>query len=119
MSIPEPMDDPWADSGPSDLLPAARSRRGEGKGRGRGDRQDRDDDGGSWTGGFERVPPQDLDAEQSVLGGMLLSKDAIADVLERLRPGDFYQAAIPTCHARPYARAHRHRRFGAAKARMR
>ncbi|CAJ1506408.1 replicative DNA helicase [[Mycobacterium] kokjensenii] len=38
-----------------------------------------------------RQPPQDLVAEQSVLGGMLLSKDAIADVLERLRPGDFYR----------------------------
>ena len=37
--------------------------------------------------------PQDLAAEQSVLGGMLLSKDAIADVLERLRPGDFYRPA--------------------------
>ncbi|MDT7736402.1 MAG: replicative helicase, partial [Mycobacterium sp.] len=32
-------------------------------------------------------------AEQSVLGGMLLSKDAIADVLERLRPSDFYRPA--------------------------
>ena len=31
---------------------------------------------------FERTPPQDLVAEQSVLGGMLLSKDAIADVVE-------------------------------------
>ena len=41
----------------------------------------------------DRVPPQDLNAEQSVLGGMLLSKDAIADVLERLRPGDFYRPA--------------------------
>ncbi|OOK65220.1 replicative DNA helicase [Mycobacterium kansasii] len=40
-----------------------------------------------------RQPPQDLHAEQSVLGGMLLSKDAIADVLERLRPGDFYRPA--------------------------
>lgn len=38
-----------------------------------------------------RQPPQDLAAEQSVLGGMLLSKDAIADVLERVRPGDFYR----------------------------
>lgn len=38
-----------------------------------------------------RQPPQDVAAEQSVLGGMLLSKDAIADVLERLRPGDFYR----------------------------
>ncbi|MDD4865672.1 MAG: replicative DNA helicase [Mycobacterium sp.] len=45
--------------------------------------------------GFDdgRQPPQDLDAERSVLGGMLLSKDAIADVLERMRPGDFYRPA--------------------------
>src|ERR1700748_1452297 len=42
---------------------------------------------------YRRQPPQDLAAEQSVLGGMLLSKDAIADVLERLRPGDFYRPA--------------------------
>ena len=42
---------------------------------------------------FARQPPQDMVAEQSVLGGMLLSKDAIADVLERLRPGDFYRPA--------------------------
>jgi replicative DNA helicase len=40
---------------------------------------------------FGRQPPQDEAAEQAVLGGMLLSKDAIADVLERLRPGDFYR----------------------------
>jgi replicative DNA helicase len=38
-----------------------------------------------------RQAPQDLDAEQSVLGGMLLSKDAIADVIEKLRPTDFYR----------------------------
>ncbi|WP_019810953.1 replicative DNA helicase [Saccharomonospora halophila] len=44
-------------------------------------------------GGFERQPPQDNTAEQSVLGGMLLSKDAIADVVEVLRPGDFYRPA--------------------------
>ncbi|MEO3759704.1 replicative DNA helicase [Mycobacterium sp. B14F4] len=42
---------------------------------------------------FGRQPPQDQAAEQAVLGGMLLSKDAIADVLERLRPGDFYRPA--------------------------
>ncbi|MGZ4618577.1 MAG: replicative DNA helicase [Frankiaceae bacterium] len=40
---------------------------------------------------FERAPPQDVAAEQSVLGGMLLSKDAIADVVEVLRPADFYR----------------------------
>lgn len=43
--------------------------------------------------GFDRQPPQDVAAEQSVLGGMLLSKDAIADVVEVLRPGDFYRPA--------------------------
>ncbi|MGW0891619.1 replicative DNA helicase [Saccharopolyspora sp. NPDC002578] len=43
--------------------------------------------------GFERQPPQDLAAEQSVLGGMMLSKDAIADVVEVLTPNDFYRPA--------------------------
>ncbi|MFC7618381.1 replicative DNA helicase [Actinokineospora soli] len=42
---------------------------------------------------MDRQPPQDLAAEQSVLGGMMLSKDAIADVVEALRPGDFYRPA--------------------------
>lgn len=42
---------------------------------------------------FERTPPQDIAAEQSVLGGMLLSKDAIADVVEILRSNDFYRPA--------------------------
>jgi replicative DNA helicase len=41
----------------------------------------------------ERVPPQDVHAEQSVLGGMLLSKDAIADCVETLKGGDFYRPA--------------------------
>ncbi len=42
---------------------------------------------------FGRTPPQDVAAEQSVLGGMLLSKDAIADVVEVLRGADFYRPA--------------------------
>ena len=42
---------------------------------------------------YDRQPPQDLAAEQSVLGGMLLSKDAIADVVEVLRSTDFYRPA--------------------------
>jgi replicative DNA helicase len=42
---------------------------------------------------FDRQPPQDIMAEQSVLGGMLLSKDAIASVVEVLRTGDFYRPA--------------------------
>ena len=40
-----------------------------------------------------RTPPQDVSAEQCVLGGMLLSKDAIADVVEALGIGDFYHPA--------------------------
>ena len=48
-------------------------------------------DGGS--PGFDRTPPQDIAAEQSVLGGMMLSKDAIADVIENLRDNDFYRPA--------------------------
>ncbi|MFB6755485.1 replicative DNA helicase [Streptomyces sp. NPDC056353] len=60
-----------------------------------------DEDGrGRQRGDFERVPPQDLDAEQSVLGGMLLSKDAIEDVLElRLEASDFYRPAHGTVFA--------------------
>jgi replicative DNA helicase len=42
---------------------------------------------------FERTPPANIEAEQSVLGGMLLSKDAIADVVELLRSDDFYRPA--------------------------
>nr|WP_205827329.1 replicative DNA helicase [Microbacterium excoecariae] len=38
----------------------------------------------------ERTPPHDLLSEQSTLGGMLLSKDAVADVVETLRGTDFY-----------------------------
>ncbi|MFC3982525.1 replicative DNA helicase [Streptosporangium jomthongense] len=43
--------------------------------------------------GFERTPPNNIEAEQSVLGGMLLSKDAIADVVEILKSDDFYRPA--------------------------
>ncbi len=38
----------------------------------------------------ERTPPHDLLAEQSAIGGMLLSKDAVADVMETVRAVDFY-----------------------------
>src|SRR4051794_22041351 len=42
---------------------------------------------------YDRQPPQDVAAEQSGLGGMLLSKDAIADVVEVLHGNDFYRPA--------------------------
>ena len=38
----------------------------------------------------DRTPPHDLLAEQSAIGGMLLSKDAVADVVESVRGIDFY-----------------------------
>jgi replicative DNA helicase len=47
-------------------------------------------------GQFDRTPPQDVAAEQCVLGAMLLSKDAIADVVEILRSSDFYRPAHAT-----------------------
>src|SRR5688572_12723827 len=41
-----------------------------------------------------RVPPHNLQAEESVLGALLLSRDAIGAVSEQgLRPEDFYRPA--------------------------
>ncbi|MFI9529778.1 replicative DNA helicase [Micromonospora rosaria] len=47
-------------------------------------------------GQFEKTPPQDIAAEQCVLGGMLLSKDAVADVVEILKATDFYRPVHAT-----------------------
>ncbi len=41
----------------------------------------------------DETEPHDLDAEQCVLGGMMLSQDAISDVVEVLRSQDFYRPA--------------------------
>jgi replicative DNA helicase len=49
----------------------------------------------TWSG---RMPPQDSDAEQSVLGSMLISKDAIADVNEVIGGADFYRPAHETIY---------------------
>ena len=38
----------------------------------------------------QRVPPHDLAAEQSTLGGMMLSADAVAEAMEFVRGSDFY-----------------------------
>ncbi len=70
---------------------------------------------------YDRQPPQDEAAEMSVLGGMLMSKDAIADVVETVRAADFYKPAhtlIYESDRRPvFARRagrpdHRRRRVG-------
>jgi replicative DNA helicase len=41
----------------------------------------------------ERLPPHNLEAEESVLGSMMLSGEAIAAVIEKVRPTDFYRPA--------------------------
>ena len=38
----------------------------------------------------ERIPPQNIDAEKSVLGAMMLEKDVLFDVLEIVKEEDFY-----------------------------
>ena len=40
-----------------------------------------------------RVPPHNLEAEESLLGAMLLSRDAIADAVERVQIEHFYRPA--------------------------
>ena len=70
--IPEPPYDDWGD-GPAAYAPGERP-----------------------TSPGDRTPPQDMAAEQSVLGSMLISKDAIADVTEAIRGVDFYRAAHET-----------------------
>ncbi len=41
--------------------------------------------------GASRVPPHNLEAEESLLGAMLLSRDATAAAIERCSAGDFYR----------------------------
>ncbi|MGP3991063.1 replicative DNA helicase [Streptomyces sp. 3N207] len=118
---PEHVEDPWAaDLAAEEGFPVApqssqppQRRQGNGSGNGYGngsrggpggdrsalalpEQHERGSEGPA--GGFERVPPQDLEAEKSVLGGMLLSKDAIADVVEVLKGNDFYRPAHETVY---------------------
>ncbi|MEO9322316.1 replicative DNA helicase [Nocardioides sp. C4-1] len=66
--------DPWGD-GPAPYAPGDAPRSPEG-----------------------RTPPQDMAAEQSVLGSMLISKDAVAEVSEVLRGTDFYRPSHEIIH---------------------
>lgn len=45
---------------------------------------------------LERLPPQNLEAEQSVLGSLLIDRDAIIRVAAMIRPDDFASAANGT-----------------------
>ncbi len=44
-------------------------------------------------GATHKLPPQNIEAEQSVLGGILIENDAINKVMEILSPEDFYRDA--------------------------
>ena len=48
---------------------------------------------------IDRLPPQSVEAEQSVLGSILIDRDAVIEVAEFLKPDDFYRQA----HAKIYA----------------
>src|SRR3954463_6830702 len=73
-SIPEPPMEDWGD-GPVSYAPGERP-----------------------SSPGDRTPPQDMAAEQSVLGAMLISKDAIADVTETVRGVDFYRPSHETIY---------------------
>ncbi len=40
---------------------------------------------------MSKIPPQNLEAESSLLGALLLDKDALIKVSDTLNPGDFYK----------------------------
>ncbi|MGI6629665.1 MAG: replicative DNA helicase [Bacillota bacterium] len=42
---------------------------------------------------FDRVPPQNIDAEQALLGALILDREAIFSVMEHVGTGDFYKEA--------------------------
>jgi replicative DNA helicase len=55
----------------------------------------------AFTGGdgdISRIPPQDTDAEQAVLGSIMLSRDALDDVAEIVTGRDFYRPAHETIY---------------------
>ena len=41
--------------------------------------------------GIDRIPPQNVEAESSVLGALMLDKDAIIKVADLIQSGDFYE----------------------------
>jgi replicative DNA helicase len=45
---------------------------------------------------IDRLPPQSIDAEQSVIGALLIDRDAVIEVADFLRPQDFYRQAHGT-----------------------
>ncbi|TSD04481.1 MAG: replicative DNA helicase, partial [Parcubacteria group bacterium Athens0714_12] len=40
---------------------------------------------------IEKLPPQNIEAEQSVLGSLLIDKEAIVKIADIIKPDDFYK----------------------------
>ena len=47
---------------------------------------------------IDRLPPQSIDAEQSVIGALLIDRDAVIQVADFLKPQDFYRQAHGTIY---------------------
>jgi replicative DNA helicase len=47
---------------------------------------------------IDRLPPQSIEAEQSVIGALLIDRDAVIEVADFLRPQDFYRQAHGTIY---------------------
>ncbi|MCK5287387.1 MAG: replicative DNA helicase, partial [Thermodesulfovibrionia bacterium] len=45
---------------------------------------------------LDRLPPQNIEAEQSVLGAILLENEALASAIEVISPEDFYKDSHKT-----------------------
>ena len=92
--VPPPPESEDFGAGQGSAGPSSSSGGSGGFGRGRRGNGDRDRGERATRGvDFGRQPPHNIEAEQGVLGGMLLSPTVIADVYELLKPEDFYRPA--------------------------
>src|SRR5687768_11352621 len=47
---------------------------------------------------IDRLPPQSLEAEQAVLGAILIDRDVVVEIAEFLKPDDFYRQSNGTIY---------------------
>ncbi|RNE48266.1 replicative DNA helicase [Corynebacterium alimapuense] len=81
---------PPADPPPPEEAPVPVAQASSGRG---GSRRSRDNDNAPARFGEFRQPPHDRDAEQGVLGAMLLSPNTVVEIIGDLDPTDFYHPA--------------------------
>ena len=56
-----------------------------------------------------KLPPQNLDAEMSILGAILIDDEVLANISDRLKPHDFYDNRHQTVYEAMYTLYERHR----------